>query len=541
MKKLLSALLALSWLAAPIVHAQNAITLPIAAAAVADIGNGPIKVRVTQGNASIFTSQGSATALTLNGGTGLVLGAKPATAPIVGGLISGTGITSGTTVTAYDGVTSLTLSLAATIPGGTTVSWGAACPASAAGIPAQFIPGSILADYYLLYTQARICAISPGGPANTLLILPVFYDQTSPSASSSSSSSGGGGSAVSSVFGRTGAVVAINGDYSVGQVTNALTNILNSGLFYVGSAGNVATGVAMGGDCTLVAAGTVTCTKTNGVSFAPSATTDTTNAGNISSGTLGTGRLSGSYTGITGVGALGAGSLAAGFTPVSIGLGGTGQTTQQAGFEALAPTATVAGSIIYWNGTHYVKLDGNNAGTKVLQEDNTGAPSWASVGSGTVTSVQIAAATGLTLSGTCTITTSGTCTEAVDIATSLTLLAGTAGKILDASVIFQGETTTTFNATQSLDFNTFNNTKITLTANITSFSCSNQKASQSGTIRFIQGGAGSFTLPATFGCNMKFQNGLQPVLSTAVGAVDALTYSCSATNYCVANMLYNVQ
>lgn len=66
---------------------------------------------------------------------------------------------------------------------------------------------------------------------------------------------------------------------------------LSTAFFYVGNGSSNPVGVGMSGDCTLASSGSVTCTKTNGAAFAPSATIDTTNAGNISSGTLPAGRL----------------------------------------------------------------------------------------------------------------------------------------------------------------------------------------------------------------------------------------------------------
>jgi hypothetical protein len=86
-----------------------------------------------------------------------------------------------------------------------------------------------------------------------------------------------------------------------------------------------------------------------------------------------------------------------------IGNGGTGQTTAAAAISALMPTPTHAGDIVYWNGSNWVTLAGNNSGTLTLQENASGVPVWASVaGTGTVTSVTCGAG----LSGG-TITTSG--------------------------------------------------------------------------------------------------------------------------------------
>lgn len=77
--------------------------------------------------------------------------------------------------------------------------------------------------------------------------------------------------------------------------------------------------------------------------LAPSATTDTTNASNITSGTLPTGRLSGSYTGITGVGTLTAGTWNA--STIAAIYGGTGLTSYAVGDLLYADTTTTLAAL----------------------------------------------------------------------------------------------------------------------------------------------------------------------------------------------------
>ena len=145
---------------------QTVVQVPtvVKAATVVDLSNGPTEIRTIQGNLGLFTSQGSGTGQTANGSssTAVVLTAVPATAPCVGCIISGTAITSGTTVTAYS-VTSITLSAGMSVATSTTLSWGAACPSAPPTAPLALVQASVGADLPM-YTQARVCAYGGNGP-----------------------------------------------------------------------------------------------------------------------------------------------------------------------------------------------------------------------------------------------------------------------------------------------------------------------------------------------------------------------------------------
>jgi hypothetical protein len=225
------------------------------------------------------------------------------------------------------------------------------------------------------------------------------------------------------------------------------------------------------GDCAIAAPPSIVCTKTNGVAFAPSATIDTTNANNISGGTVNPLRLalttaffyvgngSSNPAGVamsgdctlasTGVvtcsktGGVAFGPFATQTAPCSIAQGCTGQITQQAALNAISPAPTRAGDIAYYNGTNWVSVAGNNTGIRFLQETAAGVPSWVTIsGTGTVTSVIC----GTGLSGG-TITVSGTC--AVNLTTITASLGANVAlsntaSYFDGPSIAQGATGTWF-------------------------------------------------------------------------------------------------
>lgn len=135
---------------------------------VTDLGNGPTEIRMLGGSLGFFTAQGSAIASTSGSSTTLTLVASPLTAPCGGCIISGAGITTGTTVTAFVPPVTLTMSSAMTVAAGTAVAWGGACPVAPPTAPLALVQAGVGADLPF-YTQARVCAYGGTGPGGTYL------------------------------------------------------------------------------------------------------------------------------------------------------------------------------------------------------------------------------------------------------------------------------------------------------------------------------------------------------------------------------------
>jgi hypothetical protein len=115
-------------------------------------------------------------------------------------------------------------------------------------------------------------------------------------------------------------------------------------------------------------------------------------------------------------------------------------------------------------------------------------------------------------------------------------LANTASKLISGAAAWAAAVpvTITFAASQTLDFNTFINGKITLTANMTLQTPTNLKPGQCGCIEFIQDATGSRTLNMT---NASFisASGTDITLSTAANARDLIFYQVLADSKVLLN------
>jgi hypothetical protein len=197
--------------------------------------------------------------------------------------------------------------------------------------------------------------------------------------------------------------------------------------------------------------GAVAATDVSGL--AASATTDTTVATNITSGTLPSGRLSGGYSGITAVGTIVSGTWNG--TPIGIAYGGTGQATQQAAINALAGGTTSA-QYLRGNGTNVIMSAIQAGDVPTLNQNTTGSAGF--VANALTVGAGLTLSSGTTYNGSVAVTLNATGTTINSQTGAYALVAGDAGKTISittggvtipASVLAAGNMVTIYNNSAS--------------------------------------------------------------------------------------------
>jgi len=294
------------------------------------------------------------------------------------------------------------------------------------------------------------------------------------------------------------------------------------------------------------------------------------NASNLSTGTVPSARLSGSYgISVTGSSASCTGNAA---TATTLQTARTINGTSFNGSANITITANTTNALTlgsYLTGTSFngssavtaaVDATSANTASKVVARDASG-----NFSAGTITAALSGNATtattlqtartiqGVSFNGSANITvvTAGTGISVSGTAvtnTGVTSINGNTGAISNIAVTNSAQTFTaaqrgtvsalTDGATITPDFATANNFSVTLGGNRTLANPSNITAGQSGVIIITQDGTGSRTL--SFGSYWKFPAGTAPTLTTTASKVDALVYYCESTTRISAQVVLNM-